>query len=118
MIAVSRPKSNFNGVIGCWRAVTGLHTYKRRTAYRGQVFKPGDTRRVDVTMDSEKWLQMLRDDVIPAMKAKAPATQYVQWDNAAPASAQNKREIANLLEQNGLVQVPQCPTHPTRMPWI
>lgn len=111
LIAVARPSSASTGLIGCWR-VTDWHTYKRRTTYRGTVYEAGSKRRVDANMDAQKWLQMMKEDVIPAIKAKAPGTKWIQWDNATPHTAENRTQIDKLLAKNKLTRVIQCPNSP------
>ena len=50
----------------------------------GIFYEKGDERRVDDTMDGDKFAAMLVDDVFPAIRAKLPDAQKVtvQWDNA------------------------------------
>ncbi|KAL1514867.1 hypothetical protein AB1Y20_003950 [Prymnesium parvum] len=111
LIAIGRPSPGNCGLIGCWR-VTEPHIYKRRTEYRGVVYNAGDSRRVDANMDSAKWLEMIKNDVLPAIASKAPDTKFIQWDNATPHTAENAKEVANLLLQYGLTRVVQCPNSP------
>jgi len=63
-------------------------------------------------MDSDKFLEMIRDDVVPAIKTKRPDVKYVQWDNATPHTAENLKEIDAVLAANGLERVTQCPNSP------
>lgn len=113
LIAISRPSTSTSGLIGCWR-VTGDHVYKRKTTRKGIVYDRGHTRRVDVSMDAEKWVEMMKNDVVPAIRRAFPDDRVVsvQWDNATPHTAASTREIEQLLTDNNLRRVQQCPNSP------
>ena len=88
LTAIARPIKNgqqrgFDGKVGCWR-VTKQMVYKRRTTYRGTTYEKGDERRVDATMDGEKFAKMLIDDVFQAVREKFHGLPVVrvQYDNA------------------------------------
>ena len=58
--------------IACLR-VTSDFTYKRRTEYprgSGIFYQAGETRRVDSTMDGDKFAEMLTEEVFPAIRDK------------------------------------------------
>ena len=92
LTAIARPdeklknrgqRRGFDGKVGCWR-ITENMVYKRRTVYHGTTYEKGDERRVDTAMDSEKFAQMLIDDVFPAVRQKFHGVSVVrvQFDNA------------------------------------
>ena len=85
LTAVARPamRHGFNGMVCCWR-VTEKFTYKRRSTYQGVEYQAGESRDKDCTMDGDKFAEMLKELVFPAIRDKMffAKTVTLQWDNA------------------------------------
>lgn len=88
LIGIARPdpRFNFDGKICCIRT-TKMHAYARRTEYprgSGIFYEAGDLRRVDDTMDGDKFAQTLIEEVFPIIRKKLKNAKEVkvQWDNA------------------------------------
>lgn len=88
LIAIARPepRHSFDGKVACLR-ITKDFEYSRRTEYprgSGIYYEKGDTRRVDDTMDGDKFAEMLTEEVFPAIREKMAfaKTVTVQWDSA------------------------------------
>ena len=119
--AVARPsmRHKFSGMIGCWR-VTEPFIYKRRTTYQGVTYEAGESRPKDSTMDGDKFAQMLKEDVFPAIREKMHFAKKVtvQWDNAGGHGMSTiDAKIAAELPSPGqgvpaLQIVPQCAQSP------
>ena len=97
-IARPSPKHNFDGMIGCWR-VTDFHIYKRASTFEGKKYRAGDKRRKDCNMDGEKFVQMMKEDVLPAIRRKLPKASSValQYDNAGPHVSKASVKLINAL---------------------
>ena len=83
LTAVTRPRGNFNGILGSWRVATPF-IYKRAATFQGNSYEAGDSRSKDCEMDGKKFATMLRTNVFPAIRKKMSGAKLVtvQFDNA------------------------------------
>lgn len=112
-VAPPDPDNNFDGKIGCW-AITEKYTAKRNSKH----FQKGDVYDKQVSMDSKKFLDMLRTLVIPAIRRKMTFKKSVQiqMDNAPPHGALealeqdiNRGRKSPQVQISFLKQPPQSP---------
>ena len=121
LTAVARPskRHKFSGMVGCWR-VTEKFTYKRRSNYQGVQYEAGESRDKDCNMDGDKFAEMLKEKVFPAVREKMSHAKVVtlQWNNAGGhGMATIDEKIAGDLPSPGggvpaLRVLPQCAQSP------
>ena len=96
LTAVTRPRGgSFNGVLGSWRVVKPF-IYKRKTTFQGKTYLAGEHRLADCEMDGDLFATMLKEKVIPAIRAKMSSAKNVglQMDNAG---GHGMKTIANKI---------------------
>ena len=99
LTAVTRPRGNFNGILGSWRVATPF-IYKRAATFQGNSYEAGDSRSKDCEMDGKKFATMLRTNVFPAIRKKMSGAKLVtvQMDNAGGhGMATLHKKISNAL---------------------
>lgn len=101
LVAIARPdpRHNFDGKIGCWRVCT---VRKAKKGDKRTGLKKGDPLKEDKSMDTERFLRMMKTDVIRAIHAKLPNAPKVsiQFDNApghATRAAKGKQTVSEAL---------------------
>jgi hypothetical protein len=91
--ALPRPEHGFDGKIGFWR-VQSPYTAKKRSVHH----EKGDVYEKDVTLDSDKYYEMMTKLVFPAIRRKMPWAKEVttQQDGATPHTGKDNVNRLNI----------------------
>lgn len=99
LTAVAKPNSEkkFNGLLGIWRIQSDYQAQRSSKNHKkGELFK------VDSTMTSDSFYELMHDEIIPQICKKMYwcQTVYIQMDNARPHVGKNNVEKLNDFGDN------------------